>query len=154
MLLFFQLLVPRILFGLNLSADFFLFFTFSLLEQLEVLLLKILVHAIFLDVLLVLTLLLFQLVVKLLSDEALPLLISEHRLLLLFVVEEGVELHDGVPLVVFVELGEAISFGILLAASPRHSVSLAVCTSLGALGRTMSSSTDFGHRGLRKSGSA
>jgi hypothetical protein len=154
MLLFLQLLVSRILFGLNLSADFFLLFTFSLLEQLEVLLLKILVHAIFLDVLLVLTLLLFQLVVKLLPDEALPLLISEHRLLLLFVVEEGVELHDGVPLVVFVELGEAISFGILLATSPRHSVSLAVCTSLGALGRTLGCSTDFGHRWLRKSGSA
>jgi len=94
-----------------------------------VLVLECIVHFLLLLLLLRSGVLFFELAVEFLADEALALSVAHEGLLLLFVVEQSVELLDGHPLVVLVEVGEAFRL-CLLAGEHAHALKLVLLGSL------------------------
>ena len=89
-----------------------------------------LVHLVLLNYLLLSLFLFLQLAVKFLSDKALSLSLAEQGLLLLLVMEEGVELLDCSPLVILsdltVDLGPCLArnHGVGIGGLPRSSGAL------------------------------
>ena len=113
-----ELFVPGLFLQHYASLEFSSLLELLLLKQLDMLVLKILVHELLLDLGLLPGVLLLQLLVQLLLDQALSLAITQDRLLLLLVVEKGVELLDGCPLILLLDLGVGLGFGALGTRSP------------------------------------
>lgn len=88
-------------------------FHFALAKQLYVLLLQLLIHAPFIDLVLLAGLLFHDLTIKLLLNQSAALLFSHNRLLLFFVVEKSIEFLDCRPLIVFRDFTVDFSFGML-----------------------------------------
>ena len=113
LLLFAQLSITTLLLLLYLFPLRSKLLLLTLTEKLDVLLLKSLIHAALLQLRGLSVALLCHLLVKLAPNESATLLFSQDGLLLFLVVQKGVELLNGGPLVLFrelrVDLGTAIS---------------------------------------------
>lgn len=66
--------------------------------------LELLIHLVFLHFFHLAEFLFVKLLFKLFSDESFALFVSKNGLLLLFVVEKSIELLDGSPLVILIDL--------------------------------------------------
>ena len=95
-----------------------------LLEQLDVLVLEVLVHASLLDLGILSRVLLLQLLVQLLLDESLSFAVTQDSLLLLLIVKQGIELLDGGPLVLLLDLRVDLSLSTLGSRPPALSIEL------------------------------
>lgn len=124
LLLIKELPVSADLFLLNAFFELSCLFDFLLIEQLDVLVLEVLVHASLLNFSALSRILLLQLLVQLLLDQSLSFAITQDRLLLLLVVKQGVELLDGGPLILLLNLRVYFGLGSLRAGSPALSVEL------------------------------
>ena len=92
------------------------------------LVLQVLIHELLLDLGLLTGVLLLQLLVQLLLNQALSFAVTQDRLLLLLVVEEGVEFLDSCPLVLLFDLRVSLGLGTLGAGSPALGVERLILT--------------------------
>jgi len=99
-----ELAVPTLFLLLDLILLGSQLFLLSLAKELDVLLLESLVHATLAHLTGLTIFLLLKLFVQLCADQSAALLLTEHCLLLLLVVEQGVELLDGGPFVLLCQL--------------------------------------------------
>jgi hypothetical protein len=101
-LLLLELLVSGVLFLHNLPLHLVCLLLLPLLEKMAVLHLQFFIHFVFLLVTPHLLTLLLQLLVQFLLDKSLPFSFPHHSLLLFFIMEEGVKLLNGCPLVLLI----------------------------------------------------
>ena len=139
--LIFELTVTAIFFLLNLLTLSVKLFLLALAEEFNVLVLEVLVHTALFQLINLTALLLLHLFVELVTDQAAALLLAKHCLLLLFVVQQGVELLDGCPLVLLGDLRVDFGASIHLAGGDAHLVSVAsMLTNTHRLGATAGTS--------------
>jgi len=110
MFLLVKLLITAFLFLHDFSFHLLLLFDLSFLQKLYVLFLQLLVHFAFLDFSNLAAFLFMELLFEFFPDKSLSFLVSENGLFLLFVVEKSIELLNGSPFVILVNLWVHFSF--------------------------------------------